>query len=260
MAGKIKNIKDVIFNFNVKHNYKFDYSKFEYNGINIKSIIICPLHGEFLQNSKLHLHRGCGCPKCKDIKSLNTFILKGSEKNNNNRKKTFITSCKKLHPHLNFDKTLYKNKKTKVIVTCKKHGDYETTPRLLLDGSICRKCFEEKAEHWTLQGWINNSKNNKSFLYIIQMESENEKFIKCGITNVSVENRKSKLPSFYKKTIVFELESSPEFCYILEKDIKKIFSNYKIIPLIDFGGKYECFTFLSLNEIITYINQKINLK
>jgi len=45
------------------HGNKYDYSKFECKGYTFKSIIICSIHGEFLQNQRDHLDK-CGCPKC----------------------------------------------------------------------------------------------------------------------------------------------------------------------------------------------------
>ncbi len=45
------------------HGNRYDYSKVEYRGNRGKIIIICPTHGEFLQNAKSHL-QGHGCPKC----------------------------------------------------------------------------------------------------------------------------------------------------------------------------------------------------
>ena len=45
------------------HGYFYNYSKFNYKGRNIKSIIICPEHGDFLQTPHTHI-LGSGCKKC----------------------------------------------------------------------------------------------------------------------------------------------------------------------------------------------------
>ena len=45
------------------HGNKYDYSKVEYKGNQVKVCIICPIHGEFWQIPKSHL-RGHGCNKC----------------------------------------------------------------------------------------------------------------------------------------------------------------------------------------------------
>ena len=63
----LKRIKEI-------HGDKYDYSKFQYNGIMEKSCIICPKHGEFLQTSHCHL-KGSGCPKCKNSVLENTVRL-----------------------------------------------------------------------------------------------------------------------------------------------------------------------------------------
>lgn len=52
------------------HNGKYDYSRFIYKNAITKGLILCPLHGEFLQSPNTHLARGgSGCPACGDIKS-----------------------------------------------------------------------------------------------------------------------------------------------------------------------------------------------
>ena len=45
------------------HGNKFNYDKVIYTGIKNKIIIICPIHGEFIQTAENHLV-GSGCPSC----------------------------------------------------------------------------------------------------------------------------------------------------------------------------------------------------
>ena len=45
------------------HGDKYDYSKIIYTKAINKVIIICKKHGEFFQQSNLHLH-GSGCVNC----------------------------------------------------------------------------------------------------------------------------------------------------------------------------------------------------
>ena len=54
---------EVIQQFRDKHGDFYDYSKFVYVNNITKGIIICPIHGEFLQASSEH-KRGNGCPRC----------------------------------------------------------------------------------------------------------------------------------------------------------------------------------------------------
>lgn len=52
---------------NIKYNNKFDYSKFEYINAKTKSTIICPIHGEFLQNPDKHLSSKYSCKMCEKV-------------------------------------------------------------------------------------------------------------------------------------------------------------------------------------------------
>lgn len=65
--NKRKNEEDFINESNIVHNFKYDYSKVEYNSIHKKVCIICPIHGEFWQTPLNHL-QGHGCSKCKSSK------------------------------------------------------------------------------------------------------------------------------------------------------------------------------------------------
>lgn len=47
------------------HGDKYDYSKVTYVNNHSKVIIVCPLHGEFLQTPNKHLQSNRGCPECK---------------------------------------------------------------------------------------------------------------------------------------------------------------------------------------------------
>jgi len=46
------------------HGDRYDYSKVNYLGTNNKIIIICPIHGEFLQSPGVHITNKCGCTLC----------------------------------------------------------------------------------------------------------------------------------------------------------------------------------------------------
>jgi len=54
---------EVINRMNKLHHFKYDYSKLIYKNIFKKVIIICPIHGQFLQTPHGHLHSK-GCKQC----------------------------------------------------------------------------------------------------------------------------------------------------------------------------------------------------
>ena len=55
--------EDIIERFRKVHGDKYDYGKFVYNGMHVKSIITCKVHGDFEQEPHGHL-KGYNCPKC----------------------------------------------------------------------------------------------------------------------------------------------------------------------------------------------------
>ena len=108
------------------HGDRYIYDQVIYINNSTKIIIKCKIHGEFLQTPKNHL-AGQGCKKCspKYIGNIDDFIEK----------------CKKIHGDKFFyDKVNYVNSSTKVVVTCKIHGDFLITPNNHLTGADCIKC------------------------------------------------------------------------------------------------------------------------
>ena len=66
MITNKKNIKfkrEMLDEVNEKFGTNYNWDKFEYNGYDIPSTVICPLHGEFEQTYH-HLKYGHGCQKC----------------------------------------------------------------------------------------------------------------------------------------------------------------------------------------------------
>jgi len=128
------------------HNNKFDYSKTNYINATTKIIIICSEHGEHLMFPHSHIE-GHGCPVCAKIATSNSNTLTQQQ---------FLDRVKDI-PNLSFEKTLYVSKREKVIVTCKIHGDYETTAEVLLKGGGCKKCASDKLSGdriWSTDGFI----------------------------------------------------------------------------------------------------------
>lgn len=114
------------------HGNKYDYSKANYINNKTRLCIICPRHGEFWQTPSQHLG-GHGCPKC------------GEEISPRKTTGTFIEECISLYgDKFLYDKTVYKNRMTPVIITCKIHGDFSVTPTAFLRGCGCSLCKKQK--------------------------------------------------------------------------------------------------------------------
>ena len=124
------------------HGDKYDYSNVNYVNDKTKVCIICPEHGEFLQEPHSHL-KGTGCPKCNNGGKYNT--------------KTFIEKSKKLNgDKYDYSKVEYVNSYTKVCIICPEHGEFWQIPYVHLKGCGCPKC--DKSSKTTKEEFINRSK------------------------------------------------------------------------------------------------------
>lgn len=119
------------------HGDKYDYSKVVYVNQSVDVIIICPEHGEFLQRPNNH-YMGAGCPLCAGNHKMTT--------------KTFIKRAREIHgDKYDYSKSVYVNSKTKLIISCPEHGDFEQSPDKHLSGHGCPMCAQSKVEVTNLQ-------------------------------------------------------------------------------------------------------------
>jgi hypothetical protein len=115
---------------NTIHNNKYSYKKNNFSTIKDKVLITCPLHGEFEQVASYHLS-GRGCSKCSKVSKINTseFINLDNRKHNYKYK---------------YDKSIYVNKKTKLIIICLEQGEFEQIADNHLRGNGCIYCSGKK--------------------------------------------------------------------------------------------------------------------
>lgn len=228
------------------HNGKYKYNKLNYKKNGIKVTITCPLHGDFKQGVSQHM-QGAGCKKCASL-----VISKTEEE----RIKNFIEKAIKLYGNsYSYEKTKEIFDREKVIMTCKKHGDFKQSMVSHLQGG-CPKCGRERIyksnkenpSGWGCKYWEKASKKSKNFdsfkVYIIKCWSEEESFYKIGRTYSTVDFRfavKSKMPYNYEVIKIIENEDA-RFVYDLENKLKAQHKDYKYRPKLKFGGMYECFS------------------
>ena len=174
---KIKySTKEIIERFKSIHGEYFDYSKFRYNGIMNKSLIICPIHGEFLQTPHDHL-KGVGCPMCNQS-SLEKEVKNELIKNNIDfeEQKTFDWLIYKGHQYLDFYIPKYK-----CAIECQGIQHFKPVPFFTKNYNVSELGFEEIKER------DDNKKNlcEKNGIKIIYFSHENL-FIenKSNISNV----------------------------------------------------------------------------
>lgn len=110
-----KNTEEFIINARMVHGDLYDYSKVDYVGNKKKVIIICKIHGQFLQKPNSHL-TGSGCPICKCSKgeklvaqTLENLGIKYQ------REFSFSDLSGNINP-LRFDFALFKNNKLSCLI------------------------------------------------------------------------------------------------------------------------------------------------
>lgn len=119
------------------HGDKYDYSKFQYKGNNIKSLFICPEHGEFWQTPYGHLTTH-GCPECSIEIRSEKQVLPLSD---------FIERANEVHKSkYNYSKVKYKNLKDKICIICPEHGEFYQEAFSHLIGNACPKCSHSVSE------------------------------------------------------------------------------------------------------------------
>ena len=148
------------------HGDKYDYSKVNYINNHTKVSIICNEHGEYEQTPQNHLFgykcRYCGIETMKTNQKtdIDDFIINANIKHNNK---------------YDYSKINYINARTKIIIICKKHGEYEQTPDSHLRGCGCPFCINKtefilyeytQLLNYTItkqfkQDWCKNNNTNK---------------------------------------------------------------------------------------------------
>ena len=160
------------------HNNFYNYDKTFYTGYNNKMIITCPIHGDFEQLASVHLNGG-GCPICGTQKGWS----KRSDKINTAK---IIERFKKNHKDIySYDKTVYVNPNTKVIITCPIHGDFEQLPYAHLNGQGCPMCANEKT-------YSSDERQIADFIRSLNLKIDlnNRKLISSGEIDIYIPKKK----------------------------------------------------------------------
>ena len=127
----LKNTPEFIEKSKEIHGDKYDYTQVKYIGAYDKVIIMCPLHGEFLQTPYRHVS-GVGCKKCSNIKRAKDQAFTPEE---------FIEKAKTVHgDKYDYSQSVYVQSKTKLKIICSVHGEFQQTPSSHLKGGGCKKC------------------------------------------------------------------------------------------------------------------------
>ena len=150
--GRRLNQEQVIERIIEVHGNTYDLSKVIYKNTKERVKVICKVH-DFFNTTTEQLFRGQGCPKCGWVnQGLKTRLSQ----------KDIIIKFKKIHGNkYDYSKSVYQVTDKKIIIFCKKHGDFKQTPGSHLSGSGCPKCgikSQMDKRKFNLEEFINKSK------------------------------------------------------------------------------------------------------
>lgn len=144
------------------HGNRYDYSKVKYTNTHSFVTIICPIHGEFQQRAKDHI-RGYNCSKCAGCYS--------------HTNEEYITKARLVHNDAyTYEHIKYKTMSTKVVITCKIHGNFTQTATHHMQGHGCPTCAKAGFDQ-----------TKPAILYYLSID--NGQAYKIGITNRTVKQR-----------------------------------------------------------------------
>ena len=152
-----------------KHGNRYQYGLVKYNTKASKVTLICQRHGEFDITPAAH-SKGGGCKKCHfENRTLST--------------KEFITRAKAVHGDaFDYSKSVYKNSNEKVLIHCRKHGDFHQLPFNHLRGQRCPVCGNN-AKKDTLEQFIEKAnkvhKGKYSYERSVYVNTTTPIIIKC---------------------------------------------------------------------------------
>ena len=161
------------------HGNRYDYSKLDYHKITEKGVIICKVHGEFVQKLISHVYSAVGCPECG-----------GSVKRT---RETFEIAARKIHgDKYDYSEFIYENNKIKSILICRDCGNkFEIRPDAHINGKGCSICGYKKAAKKrakSLETFINESRkihgNRYDYSQSIYINSETKLKIICKKHNI----------------------------------------------------------------------------
>ena len=224
VQNQTKSKDKFVFDANVIHKNLYDYCNSKYINTNIKVDIICKNHGVFSQTPANHL-RGQGCPKCG---SERTAL---AQTHNNS---IFINKAGLIHNYIyTYQKCNYIFAKTKVVITCPIHGDFEQVPDSHLKGRGCPSCAASG---------FNIAK--PAYLYYLKITTDtNQVLYKIGITNRTVNERFNLTDLSKIKIVKQKLYEVGQDALDWETKLKRMYKEYQYKgPDILSSGNTELFT------------------
>lgn len=240
-------VTEFISRANAIHGGKYKYDLVDYTNSQTKVTIICPIHGPFDQQPNNHLESN-GCPACSIIQSSSVKSYVAAQE--------FIEKARLCHgDRYDYSISNYKTAKTKVDIVCRIHGVFRITPDSHLQGKGCSLCNKVGRYSETYFANYPDEGGTPALAYVLEFTSDEERFIKVGITSRSIEARYS--DKQYEPFVIrpiYSITGPLVEVFRLEQDLKNALHLSKVIPSGKFEGHTECFKPEALLDICEFVD------
>tara|TARA_Y100000034_G_C6818797_1_gene368565 strand:- start:35 stop:1021 length:987 start_codon:yes stop_codon:yes gene_type:complete len=124
-----RRVQDFVSRAREVHGDKYDYGNISYKGMGQRVELSCPEHGEFILFARHHIENGQHC------------LIGQKEERRLEAEKDFINNVQNIHGDTyNYDKVHYIDSRRKIRIVCKKHGIFDQSPNVHLQGKGCPSC------------------------------------------------------------------------------------------------------------------------
>lgn len=131
-AGKIRTLDEWVLECREVHGDRYDYSKAVFKNMSSGVEIVCPVHGSFMQNTRVHLC-GHGCSKCACDRAAQRY---------SDTTESFLEKAvAKWGDQFDYSQVRYVRSSQPVTIVCKEHGPWEIRPNDHLTGNGCPRCI-----------------------------------------------------------------------------------------------------------------------
>ena len=235
------------------HCGKYDYSKVVFVDYQTKVVVGCPRHGDILQNSLSH-RQGHGCFLCASedqSPGLDDFLVKA----NLVHKDKYDYSLVDKNP---------KNRKQKVSIVCPTHGPFKQSLTNHLSGAGCPACANAIRTYDFVDKYVTNPDlgSQEGILYLMKFSSENEEFLKLGITA----NLRKRVHAYgrtkeYTKKIIYAGKTTNLNSALIEREMLQEFQTVDTHhhPLVSFDGRTECLSVSCEETLLNYMKSSCEL-
>ena len=222
----------------------FDFSNFEYKSVFEESVVVCDYHGDFVVKPSNILKSRFACKEC--LSEHLSDVSSCTEQD-------FIEKCKRVHgDKYNYDKTKYSGNQNFITVTCQEHGDFEVLARTHSSESQGCACVKCGVKVGFSRGSYNKVCPEGSYVYIMEICSNEELFIKIGLSKSPDTRAKGiiKEAGYKVKVLYKEFYEDSNNAWDMEKLLHKEFKDYSYLPDNVFRGQTECFDLSIKDEVI----------